>query len=91
MIYFQKEQKEYTLTFILIDTIINVKVKRGSRVPVENNGTVTSYTNEERERGKANADVIAQLKKMYSANSVSIIRGAKSSRKVILIELKDNL
>jgi uncharacterized protein YggU (UPF0235/DUF167 family) len=91
MIYFQKEQKEYTLTFILIDTIINVKVKRGSRVPVENNGTLTIYTNEERERGKANADVIAQLKKMYSANSVSIIRGAKSSRKVILIELKDNL
>ena len=91
MIYFQKEQKEYTLTFILIDTIINVKVKRGSRVPVENNGTLTIYTNEERERGKANADVLAQLKKMYSANSVSIIRGAKSSRKVILIELKDNL
>lgn len=91
MIYFQKEQKEYTLTFILIDTIINVKVKRGSRVPVENNGTLTIYTNEERERGKANADVIAQLKKMYSANSISIIRGAKSSRKIILIELKDNL
>ena len=91
MIYFQKWEKEYTLTFILIVTIINVKVKRGSGVPVENNGTLTIYTNEDRERGKANADVITQIKKLYSADSVSIIRGAKSSRKVILIEMQDKL
>jgi uncharacterized protein YggU (UPF0235/DUF167 family) len=65
--------------------LLTVKVKSGDGEPIIKDNMLIIFTNEERINGRANADVIYQIRRLYKTENVSIIKGKTSSRKVIFV------
>ncbi len=67
--------------------IVQVKVKRGNGQIVAEDDKLTVYTNEPRENGKANADVLRQLCAHFNVDQsrIKIIRGMRSTNKTVKI------
>ncbi len=67
--------------------IVQVKVKRGNDQIIAEGNKLTVYTNEPRENGKANADVLRQLCAHFNVEQsrIKIIRGMRSTNKTVKI------
>ncbi|EQB67059.1 MAG: hypothetical protein AMDU2_EPLC00006G0616 [Thermoplasmatales archaeon E-plasma] len=65
--------------------LLTVKVRSGSGEPIIKDNMIVIFTKAERVNGMANADVIAQIKKLYKTENVFIKTGKTSSRKVIFV------
>ncbi len=67
--------------------IVQVRVKHGSGQILDENDKLSVYTNEPRENGRANADVIRQLSAHFNVDPsrIRIIRGIRSSNKTVRI------
>ena len=66
--------------------LLTVKVRSGSGEPIIKDNMIVIFTKAEWVNGMANADVIAQIKKLYKTENVFIKKGKTSSRKVIFVE-----
>ena len=69
--------------------MLTVKVRTGSGEPIIKDNMIIIFTDAKRENGKANVDVISQIKKLYNTESVTIKRGKTSSRKLIFVGIDD--
>lgn len=67
--------------------IVQVKVKRGNGQIIAEGNKLTVYTNEPRENGKANVDVLRQLCAHFNVEQsrIKIIRGMRSTNKTVKI------
>ena len=67
--------------------IVQVKVKRGNGHIIAEGDRLTVFTNEPRENGKANSDVLRQLCAHFKVDQskINIIRGLRSTNKTVKI------